>query len=343
MEALQVLGIALGLATLAGINLYLTVFVTGLAINRGWIDITQTFPELAVLGDPLIVGIAGVLYALEFFADKVPWVDSLWDAVHTFIRPIGGAFLALHVLGQTSPAIEVVAALLAGGVTLMAHSTKAGTRLLANHSPEPFTNVALSVAGDAAVIGGLALMKHDPLLALAVFSAVLLVIAYVGPKLFRIVRANVWLVGCRIAALGGQRDARLSNELPVELETFFEAARPEAGSVAWAAPCLCLSVPGCAGNKRGYLVGTHGADTVWFVAQRLFRKVAVPLDLARCKVGIERRFLGEQITLCANGVAKPVSRLMFDATRRGLAANVAAALRERLPAPAAPARELAAA
>src|SRR5579862_266828 len=121
MQVLQTLGVALGLASLAGLNLYLTVFVTGLAIQQHWIDVSQTYPELAVLAHPAILIIAGVLYVLQFFADKVPWVDSLWDAVHTFIRSIGGAFLAVHVLDKPDPTMEVIAALLAGGVTLTTH------------------------------------------------------------------------------------------------------------------------------------------------------------------------------------------------------------------------------
>src|SRR5260221_6243739 len=104
MQVLQTLGVALGLASLAGLNLYLTVFVTGLAIQQQWIDVSQTYPELAILAHPAILIVSGILYLLQFFADKVPWVDSLWVAVHTFIRPVGGAFLAIHVLGKMDPA-----------------------------------------------------------------------------------------------------------------------------------------------------------------------------------------------------------------------------------------------
>src|SRR5882724_3610814 len=106
METLESLAIALGLASLAGLNLYLTVFVTGLAIQQQWIDVAQTHPDLAVLGHPAIIAVAGVLYFLQFFADKVPWVDSLWDSVHTIIRPVGGAFLAIRVLGKPDPIFD---------------------------------------------------------------------------------------------------------------------------------------------------------------------------------------------------------------------------------------------
>src|SRR3712207_3304666 len=108
MEQLNLLGVALGLAALAGINLYLTVFATGLAINQHWITLAPQYQSLEILAHPLIITIAGVLYVLEFFADKIPWVDSAWDAVHTVIRPIGGALLAIRVLGHTNPTFDIV-------------------------------------------------------------------------------------------------------------------------------------------------------------------------------------------------------------------------------------------
>ena len=181
MDTLQTLGIALGLATLAGLNLYLTVFVTGLAIQQHWIDISQTYPDLAILAHPAILVVSGVLYGIEFFADKVPWVDSLWDAVHTVIRPVGGALLAIRVLGNPDPVFDVIVGLLAGGVSMIVHSAKAGTRLVVNHSPEPFSNIALSVTEDVAVLGGLALLKYNAVFALGAFVLILAAICWLGP------------------------------------------------------------------------------------------------------------------------------------------------------------------
>ena len=129
------LGVALGLATLAGVNLYLTVFVTGLAVNQHWITLSQQYEPLQVLAHPAIITIAGILYFIEFLADKIPWIDSAWDSVHTVIRPIGGALLAVQVLGQSSPTLDVIIMLLAGGTSLIAHTSKASTRLVANTSP----------------------------------------------------------------------------------------------------------------------------------------------------------------------------------------------------------------
>ncbi len=133
VDELKLLGVALGLACFAGVNLYLTVFVTGLAIHQHWIVLSPDYQSLSILGDPLILWISGTLYVLEFFADKIPWVDSIWDTVHTIIRPIGGALLAIRVLGQTSPTFEIVVALAAGSASLVTHSAKASTRLVDEH------------------------------------------------------------------------------------------------------------------------------------------------------------------------------------------------------------------
>jgi len=159
METLEMLGVALGLASLAGLNLYLTVFVTGLAIRMDWVNLLPQFHGLDVLGNPIIVGVAGFLFLVEFLADKVPWVDTAWDAVHTFIRPIGAAALAIAVLGDLHPVFEIVAALVAGGMALTSHVAKSGTRLVANGSPEPVSNIGLSLAEDGIVLAGLGLIR----------------------------------------------------------------------------------------------------------------------------------------------------------------------------------------
>ncbi len=169
MEILETLGIALGLASLAGINLYLTVLVTGLAVRLDWISLAARYAELEILGNWWIIGVAGAFFVVEFFADKVPWLDSAWDSMHTVIRPAGGILLALAALGELDPVVSVVAALLFGGVSLVTHSAKAGARLLINTSPEPVTNTAASVAEDGIVLGGLALLGVSPTVAFFVF------------------------------------------------------------------------------------------------------------------------------------------------------------------------------
>ena len=191
MEKLDLLAVALGLATLAGVNLYLTVFATGLAIHFQWITLGPQYQSLEVLGNPWIISIAGVLYLLEFFADKIPWVDSIWDAVHTVIRPIGGALLAIQVLGHPSPAFTVIVALLAGGTSLLTHTAKAATRLASNTSPEPISNIGLSLGEDAAVLGGLTLMHFAPLLALIVFLIAIGVFFYFARRILRSIKNKI--------------------------------------------------------------------------------------------------------------------------------------------------------
>jgi Domain of unknown function (DUF4126) len=190
---LDLLGVALGLAALAGVNLYLTVFATGLAIHFHWITLAPQYQSLEVLGNPWIIGISGVLYLLEFFADKIPWVDSIWDAVHTVIRPIGGALLAIQVLGHPSPAFMVIVALLAGGTSLIAHTAKAATRLASNTSPEPLSNIGLSLGEDAAVLAGLTLMHFNPLLALIIFLIVIGVFFYFARGILRSIKGKIGL------------------------------------------------------------------------------------------------------------------------------------------------------
>jgi hypothetical protein len=210
VEKLDLLAVALGLATLAGINLYLTVFVTGLAIHFHWITLAPQYQSLEVLGSPWIITIAGVLYFLEFFADKIPWVDSIWDTVHTVIRPIGGALLAIQVLGHPSPALTVIVALLAGGASLVAHTAKAATRLASNTSPEPFSNIGLSLGEDAAVLGGLALVHFNPLLALAIFLLGIAAFFYFAPRILRAMKAKIWLAWKKINLPAyGDRGAKL--------------------------------------------------------------------------------------------------------------------------------------
>jgi hypothetical protein len=190
---LDLLGVALGLAALAGVNLYLTVFATGLAIHFHWISLAPQYQSLEVLGNPWIISISGVLYLLEFFADKIPWVDSIWDAVHTVIRPIGGALLAIQVLGHPSPAFMVIVALLAGGTSLIAHTAKAATRLASNTSPEPLSNIGLSLGEDAAVLAGLTLMHFNPLLALIIFLIVIGVFFYFARRILRSIKGKIGL------------------------------------------------------------------------------------------------------------------------------------------------------
>ncbi len=192
MTVIDQLGIALGLATLAGLNLYLTVLVAGLAVRFHWIELSASYESMEGLGHPWVLGVAGGLFVIQFIADKVPWVDSIWDVVHTIIRPAGAIFLALAVLGKMDPVAVTIAALLAGSAALSTHGTKAGIRAFLNLSPEPVSNAVASVAEDGFVLGGLGLIGLFPTAAFFLFLAVVVVCTamaiWLWKKIFRLRR-----------------------------------------------------------------------------------------------------------------------------------------------------------
>jgi hypothetical protein len=175
MSVVDIFGTAAGIGFLAGIRLYATVFVLGLLIRFGLIGLSDQFSSLLHLGSLPVLITSGVLMAAEFIADKVPWFDSFWDTVHTFVRPIGAGVLAFAAGSGLDPALRTAVILVTGGVALTAHSAKAATRVAANHSPEPVSNWALSFAEDMFIPLGLWLTVHHPLIVL-----VLVVLFLVG-------------------------------------------------------------------------------------------------------------------------------------------------------------------
>jgi hypothetical protein len=185
MEILATLGRTLGFSLAAGVNLYATVAVLGLASHYGWVRLPEQF---RVFDNPWIIGVAGVLYVIEFVADKIPWVDSIWDSVHTVIRPVGGALIAVAALGDASPVVAGLVALLGGTAAAGSHMTKAGTRVAINTSPEPFTNWFISLAEDVFVIGLSLMTLKFPLLALVVSAAILVMIVVLARKIWRWLR-----------------------------------------------------------------------------------------------------------------------------------------------------------
>jgi hypothetical protein len=194
MEALQTLSLAMGTAWTSGINLYATVAVLGIA---GRAEMIQLPPGLHVLMDPLVIAVACIMYVIEFFVDKVPYVDSAWDTLHTFIRIPGGAILAARSLGPTNPALELAAILAGGTVALAAHGTKATLRLALNVSPEPFSNWAASVGEDLMVLGGLWLTFNHPLVMLLLIAAFIALAVWLIPKLFRLAKRGFQMLRSR--------------------------------------------------------------------------------------------------------------------------------------------------
>lgn len=181
MDMLASLGRTMGFSFAAGINLYATVAILGLASRFGWVALP---PQYQVFDNNWIIGGAIALYFVEFVADKIPWVDSVWDAVHSVVRPIGGAAIAVATLGDASPTVETFVALTGGALAASTHFSKAGTRVIANASPEPFTNWALSLGEDAFVIGlGLLALKYPAAAAVVVLVCLAVIVSF-----------SVWIV-----------------------------------------------------------------------------------------------------------------------------------------------------
>jgi hypothetical protein len=187
MDIILALGRTIPFAFASGINLYATVAVMGLAARFGLVDLPDQF---RAFDHPVVIGTALTLYAIEFLADKIPWVDSLWDALHTIVRPVGGAIVAVTALGQAGPVTQGLIALIGGSVALTTHLTKAGTRAVANTSPEPFSNWLLSIVEDIFAIGFSYVAINHPLLALMVCVVLLAVIALCASALVRAIRGR---------------------------------------------------------------------------------------------------------------------------------------------------------
>jgi hypothetical protein len=193
MDLLATLGRTMGFSFAAGINLYATVAILGLAARYGWVDLP---PQYQVFNSDIVIIGALVLYAIEFLADKIPWVDTIWDAVHTVIRPIGGALIAVSTLGEASPTMQGLTALAGGLVAASTHLTKAGTRVAANTSPEPFSNWLLSLLEDIFVVGlGFIALKW-PLAALALTATLLAGIVLSAAMIWRLLQRG-WTARAR--------------------------------------------------------------------------------------------------------------------------------------------------
>lgn len=176
MEILGWLGRTMGFSFAAGINLYATVAILGLASRYQWVQLP---PQFQAFDNDLVIGTALVLYLVEFVADKIPWFDSVWDTIHTAVRPVGGALIAVTTLGEASATTEVIVALVGGTLAAGTHFTKAGTRAVVNTSPEPFSNWILSLGEDVFVVGlGLLSLKYPAAAALVVIAGVILIAAF---------------------------------------------------------------------------------------------------------------------------------------------------------------------
>lgn len=180
MGAPELIGLGASIGLLSGWRIYLCTFALGVAMHYGWVQLPQHLHALDALASPTIIGISAVGLVAEFFADKIPWLDSLWDGVHTFIRPIGGALLAAAVIDPQDPTWQIASLLLGGSAALLTHGAKASARAVANASPEPFSNIGLSLGEDVTTTGLLLAVLIHPaaaatvagLIALAALAAI---------------------------------------------------------------------------------------------------------------------------------------------------------------------------
>ncbi len=224
-ELVSTIALTMGAAWASGINLYATLLVLGGMGATGNIDLP---PDLQVLQDPTVLFAAGAMYMVEFFADKVPGVDTAWDTLHTFVRIPAGAMVASAAVGDVTPALELSAAILGGSLTAVTHATKAGSRVLINTSPEPVSNWAASITEDVAVVGGLWAAMNHPVLFLVFLVVLLIFLAWALPKLWRAIRGLIRRIAGWFKKTPPAEDAPLANESGAEPDPVPDPAPPEA-------------------------------------------------------------------------------------------------------------------
>ena len=253
MNSIESLTRILGLAFVSGINLYATVLMVGLGIRYHWVEGLP--PDLAVLAHPAVLIVAAVLYALEFLADKIPVVSTIWDLIHTFVRPVGGALLALAAVKgvHIGAPVETVALLLGGTIALGAHSTKMGVRLLGHAAPHPVLHAGVSVLEDVSVVGLLVLVYTHPLIALIVLAILIGLTALIGPLAFRVLYFAARATWGRLMSWNSP-----SATLPIWMPESVATAPVQAYF------CFARSIPGVPRMHKGYLIDSpQGLCFVW--------------------------------------------------------------------------------
>ncbi len=196
-HVVTVVALSMGMAWASGINLYAALLTLAVLANTGNIELPE---QLQIVSDPLVMTAAGVMYVLEFFADKIPGIDTGWDALQSFVRIPAGAILAATAIGDVTPAAQMAAAILGGSLAAATHATKAGARVLINTSPEPVTNWGASIGEDVAVVGGVWAALNHPFVFLGLLLLFILLMTWLLPRVWRGVRRVV----LRLAALFGR-------------------------------------------------------------------------------------------------------------------------------------------
>lgn len=327
MEILKMLAVALSLGTLAGLNLYLTVFVTGLALRFDWVALPTPLQGLEVLGHPVVLAVAGVLYLIEFFADKIPWIDTAWDSVHTFIRPVGAAALAVAAMGDAHPVFEIVAVLLAGGMAFSAHAAKAGTRVMVNATPEPFSNIGLSLAEDGLVLGGLGLLAWNPLVALLCAAlGVGLVLCFL-PGILRGVRATLWFAWRKLKSPpDSEKAAKPFAKLPERWDAMLRRMHSSKSPIEWALPCVSRKGDKLPANLFGWIVslGEEPAE-IYFIGRTWRGGVLAAFDIRDASMDFREGFLASRLEI-RHRDGRPCQAFSFDQSLSKAAQEVASRL-----------------
>lgn len=301
MESMLPLASALGLGMLAGARLYATVFVIGLLLRFEWVALPVAWQHASVLADTRILVVSGVACLIEFIADKIPWVDSAWDAIHTFIRPIGAVLVTSSLFSNLEPAYQMLLFVLAGGMALSGHSAKAATRLAVNHSPEPFSNAAVSLVEDTAVAAGFYMLVAHPWVMAGIALTFLAISAWLIPRIYRALRAEWKAFGALVRSwLGENPNPRL---------TPAQAAWLERSGISQAPSALFAAI--ATGDTKGlrYSVGTlcvTGREAVFF-ARRWGRLAAVQIGPNRT-IEARKGLLLDELVL----VGKDGTRTRFD-------------------------------
>lgn len=289
MDALVKLSSVMGLSLTSGINLYATVAVVGLVTRYNLVQGLP--PEFQAFNNDLVIVLAIILYLCEFAADKIPVFDSIWDSIHTIIRPFGAALISITVVGKANPSLEVIAALLGASLALGTHAAKAGTRLIVNTSPEPFSNIILSVGEDIGVVGMSLLVLSHPYVSLVISLILLFLLVKFGPGLWRGVLLAFRALFVKLgAAFLGARETVLKEFLPDVIDEVVDGEIPKGEKVQVCLQCFARKIPGCGRNRKGYLLLSD--NQLLFAFRRFFRTRMRQWKFSELeKVKLQQRFL----------------------------------------------------
>jgi len=328
MEIIQLLGSLMGLAFVSGINLYATILAIGLGLRLDLIHLAPDLAALGVLGHPYVVAAAAIAYSFEFFADKIPWVDSLWDSFHTFIRPVGAAILGATAIGNVDPVAELLVILLCGGIALTSHATKAGFRLVVNQIPEPFSNIAVSVTEDVAALTGTWLSLQHPTFMFVWTVGFLVLFIFLFPRLLRLLRLEFLAISARLKTLfaGNNKEVSCFDDIPEKyLEEIPEGMEKRENN-------FCIRAVSGKGVELGRnLYGLLGLDQgrFFFVTRKGFRNRAFEVDLAEIKkVTFQKKFLLDRLMITTG---KKYMNFLFLKTGNDRGEKIASLIRLQIP------------